>query len=329
MGLPIDNSIKPNTMGPAGTFAIGAGAGVVNGIMDLAFGKQKMKQQLKGQKQALEQQNAAQLDMWNKTNYGAQMKHLKDAGLNPGLLYGMSGGGGTTAGSAAAMPSPQSGSGGMDIHGAANLALLQAQKENIEASTEKMKVEALKTAGVDTEATKAGIVKTLQDAETGKTTAALNEAIQKGKTIENMFDQEANPRLIKRLDLENDELKEDIERLVIQNKIQRGVADEIIAQAVIGTAGKKIENRLNEAKIGLTNAQEKEALASIQQKWKDLDLKGRSLDIEDRKVNINRFVEEVKLEYPSIFSVIGKGFNDIIEDINKYGKRTFGKQMPK
>ncbi len=40
-----------------------------------------------------------QMDMWNKTNYGAQLQHMKDAGLNPGLMYGMGGGGGTTAGS--------------------------------------------------------------------------------------------------------------------------------------------------------------------------------------------------------------------------------------
>ena len=36
--------------------------------------------------------------MWKDTNYSAQMEELKKAGLNPGLLYGMSGGGATTIG---------------------------------------------------------------------------------------------------------------------------------------------------------------------------------------------------------------------------------------
>lgn len=138
MGLPIDNSVKPNNMGPAGTFAIGAGAGVVNGILDLAFGKQKMKQQLKGQKQALAQSNEAQLDLWNKTNYGAQMEHLKAAGLNPGLLYGMGGAGGATTGSGGGMPSNQSNA-GLDIMGAAQMQLIRAQAEKLEAETEEIR----------------------------------------------------------------------------------------------------------------------------------------------------------------------------------------------
>ena len=41
---------------------------------------------------------AIQYDMWKKTNYPAQMKMLKEAGLNAGLLYGQGGGGGTTTG---------------------------------------------------------------------------------------------------------------------------------------------------------------------------------------------------------------------------------------
>ena len=37
-----------------------------------------------------------QFDMWNKTNYGAQVKHMLEAGLNPALMYGSAGQGGTT-----------------------------------------------------------------------------------------------------------------------------------------------------------------------------------------------------------------------------------------
>ena len=40
-----------------------------------------------------------QKQMWDYTNYGNQMKHMKEAGLNPSLMYGMKGGGGVTTGS--------------------------------------------------------------------------------------------------------------------------------------------------------------------------------------------------------------------------------------
>ena len=36
-------------------------------------------------------------EMWDYTNYENQKKHLEEAGLNPALLYGMSGGGGAAA----------------------------------------------------------------------------------------------------------------------------------------------------------------------------------------------------------------------------------------
>ena len=34
-------------------------------------------------------------EMWDYTNYENQVKHLKEAGLNPALLYGQGGGGGS------------------------------------------------------------------------------------------------------------------------------------------------------------------------------------------------------------------------------------------
>ena len=42
-------------------------------------------------------------EMWDYTNYENQKKHLGAAGLNPALLYGMSGGGGATAAGAQGM----------------------------------------------------------------------------------------------------------------------------------------------------------------------------------------------------------------------------------
>ena len=41
-------------------------------------------------------------DMWNYTNFENQMKHIKAAGLSPGLIYGMGGQGGSTQGAGAA-----------------------------------------------------------------------------------------------------------------------------------------------------------------------------------------------------------------------------------
>lgn len=155
-----------------------AGAGVANNVMDIAFGNLKQKQQLKGQKKALEQQNEAQMDMWRKTNYSAQREELEKAGLNAGLLYGMSGGGGTTTGSGSAMPAPNTGGHGMDIAGAAQLALLNAQKENIEADTANKKANTVKTAGVDTQLATANIGLALEATNKAKAETKVQESVE-------------------------------------------------------------------------------------------------------------------------------------------------------
>jgi hypothetical protein len=85
---------------------VNAGSSALGGIgrkgrekRQQGYTKDLMGLQYANQRQLNKQGNELQMDMWNKTNYGAQMEHLKGAGLNPALMYGMSGGGGTTAGS--------------------------------------------------------------------------------------------------------------------------------------------------------------------------------------------------------------------------------------
>ena len=48
-------------MGPIGAAALGIGTSIMEGAGNLIFGAMAQKQQLKGQKKALEQQNAATL----------------------------------------------------------------------------------------------------------------------------------------------------------------------------------------------------------------------------------------------------------------------------
>ena len=60
---------------------------------------------------------ASSKEMWDYTNYENQVKHLKEAGLNPALLYGQGGGGGSAAGggTAAGVGLPTSTGVGMGI----------------------------------------------------------------------------------------------------------------------------------------------------------------------------------------------------------------------
>jgi hypothetical protein len=83
------------------------------------------------QQELNQQGHDLQYEMWNKTNYGAQVKHMLKAGLNPALMYGSAGQGGTTGsqggGSAAA-----GNAAAFQFHDLQN-SLIEAQKEKLEA----------------------------------------------------------------------------------------------------------------------------------------------------------------------------------------------------
>lgn len=116
--------------------------------------------QIKGMKDMGEFNYGKQMQYWNETNAGAQMKHLKAAGLNPALMYGGGGAGGSTGGVGGASPSGSSAAGGSGEIGEMmglqmQRELLKAQKENIEADTENKKAVTEKTSGVDTDNVKA------------------------------------------------------------------------------------------------------------------------------------------------------------------------------
>ncbi len=96
-----------------------------------------------GNQQELNKQGAElQYQMWKDTNYPAQMKMIEEAGLNPALLYGMSGGGATTTGNQGG----GNAAGGqahapMDIGQAAQVGLMTAQAAKLAAETNKIKEE--------------------------------------------------------------------------------------------------------------------------------------------------------------------------------------------
>lgn len=88
----------------AGSQAMSAGMGVLDEVI---MGDYRRKKQLEQQQKLTDMQSAANKDlanhgmgiskeMWEFTNYENQRKHMEQAGLNPALMYGHAGAGGTT-----------------------------------------------------------------------------------------------------------------------------------------------------------------------------------------------------------------------------------------
>lgn len=82
---------------------IGIGAGIAGNLAGNAMGMSNqsdlMAKQYNNQKLLNIQQQKLNLDTWEKTNFKAQVDQMKKAGLNVGMMYGMSGGSGGTLGS--------------------------------------------------------------------------------------------------------------------------------------------------------------------------------------------------------------------------------------
>lgn len=101
--------------------------------------------QMKGNMAMGEFNYQKQLDMWKATSYPGQMEQMKKAGINPGLMYGIGGGGGVTTGSPGGQVTGANAQGqsgeilgatGMAMQMKAQRELLEAQKENIQADTQ-------------------------------------------------------------------------------------------------------------------------------------------------------------------------------------------------
>jgi hypothetical protein len=165
------------------SFGQSAGAGALIGNIGA---KAREKRQMANQKELMSLSTGYQeqlnrqgqklaMDTWRQTSYPAQMKMMQEAGLNPGLMYGSAGAGGTTsAGSGGSAPGGAVQQGNPMEMGLINQArLLNAQVKNVEAQTNKTNVEADKLAGVDTEEAQARILNLTQGVSNMKAQESL------------------------------------------------------------------------------------------------------------------------------------------------------------
>lgn len=109
------------------------------------------------QQQAAEKSQQYAKDYWNYTNAENQIQHLKNAGLNVGLMYGQSGAGGMGASGGAHQVSPEQPQGN-PVGMALQVQQLEQQRRMndaqialAEAQAEKTKAEKEKISGVDTQ----------------------------------------------------------------------------------------------------------------------------------------------------------------------------------
>ena len=186
-------NLKSSTMGPLAGIGIATGLDLIGNV----FGNRARKREARRQRQF-------DLDMWNRQNaYNTpkmQMKRLKDAGLNPALMYGQ----GTTGNanqavkaSVADMQNPLNSSG---VASGIQLSLANSQKQLLKANALSTTLNAyLKTGGSKESATKyfAQNLENLSADTQQKKEQALNTATERaGKIIDNEIKDKTKAKVI-------------------------------------------------------------------------------------------------------------------------------------
>lgn len=285
--------------------------------------------QIRGQKEMTDYQYAKQMQMWKDTNYSAQMKELKAAGLNPSLLYGMSGGGATTTGSGSGTVTGANAptGGGETITGTGmgiQMAMMQAQLGLIEAQTEKTKVEAAKTAGVDTRQGEAQIASLTQGIENQKTVQELTKVQSKLAQLDQKIVEGTIEERIDRIVWESQRVLEDLETVNRNNYINKATQNaqiDIVRRTAIGAL---LRNALTSAETTKTTQETKNIEAerkNIQNKitmWaQDNYINLMNMTTEQRRTAIADELKDSKLEMQGVEEII-RGISEILEGTFKH-----------
>lgn len=237
--------------------------------------------------------------MWDYTNYANQVRHMEEAGLNPALLYGQSGGGGVTAaggqGSGVSQPTDQSVSQKIRTQEMGlSLANMASQVKLNESQAMKNEAEAKKIAGADTkqtEATTANLIalttnehakneliyadKRFKDAMASLTSAKEDEVWWNIKNLEKgleMIDKS----------IEGTELDNELKRRTMETNVKQAV--ESLKNTVADTVAKYAGASVNTEEAKAIGARVEQGWSTVLQGFQNVDNKRHELELQAEKI---------------------------------------------
>lgn len=294
MGLMAGNAnVDASAAGGGGSMA-GGGIGAIVGVMSDEWNSQRgvsnskklMGQQYKYNERMARANQIRNKELWDYTNYENQVKHMEAAGLNKALMYGGSGGGGTTASGAAGQgvsggSAPATNSGTlMAMSNMKELALMDAQRENIEADTENKKADATNK-GASTE-------------NLGADTALTNLKAENQAIMNNIADQ-TQEALIDTAIANYNKAEGEAASAVSQGKYSEEMNKAALYKLQQEGVLTAIKISAEKAGIKLTEEQTRAISEELAQGWEELYQKGRGNDNQAGMVNIAGF--KAKADY--------------------------------
>lgn len=320
---------------PATGIALGMqAAGAVGQVFGVGNKRQVRQQarlnaeQVKSQKEMADYSFMKQMEMWNNTNYGAQVEHMKKAGLNPALLYGKGGGGGVTTGSGAS-----TGVGGASAEGPSQamsgmgqLGMMPAQVELIKAQTENVKADTANKAGVEPKLKEAQAASLLQGIENAKQQQQLTEVQTRLAKISEVIQGGTIETQIDRMEFETEKIAAEMDIAMNEAYISKETKLEKVKIVQEEAIGAVLKNVLTAAQTKGVQSGIEVNDATIKKMANDIALGWATLDRTDRQIAITKFKETVAANYPGILNVVGRTMDDLINsmfDIGNKVRKTF------
>lgn len=224
-------------------------------------------------------QQQLQMKTWNDTNYEAQVQHIKNAGLNPALLYGGGGGGGaTTGGSGSPMGLSQAPDANamtanktQQAMALAQLGLTQAQTENVKAQTEKIE-------NTDTPNIQATTANTQADTTLKGLQASGQQLQNELQTINNNIAGETSEYVKENIREQTQKTQSEIQKLMADSE-KTGVEGDTLKAAkdsIIANYNAQLDNTMANtlqmrANTNLSAEQAKAITQKIDQDWSDIN----------------------------------------------------------
>lgn len=284
-----------------------------------SFARGQQKQQYKYQRELNKQGQELGMKTWNETNVGAQMEHLTKAGLNPNMIYGGGGAGGATVSSpsggsvgqaqaTAQTGGLQAGIGQMTQMGMmkAQQDLMQAQKDNIEANTNKTNIEA---SNIEEPIT-AGISKTLADRDKTK-------ADTTGTEIQNEITGDTREEEKQRIRAEANKTTGEATQAMVKGDIDTQTRPEAVLYLKGQVLSQSLEQALTEAKIGQSLQEVANMKQAIRKMQAEVSQGWEKLSQSEREVKIKQMEAELKAMYPNLGQVWGGKINEAFRDIDE------------
>jgi len=269
--------------------------------------------QIQGQKEMTNYNSEKQMEMWHNTSYGAQKQEMEKAGINPALMYGMGGGGGqssnVSAGNVSGGNAPSGGQevqqmGALGMQMAAQIELLKAQKDNINADTENKLSEAKYTGGAKTENTIVSTANTAvktELAEIEKRTEEARAQVAEGTVAE----------AIGEITYQMRKTTEEVRMMVRQNKINEATQDEVIKSYKLANAETLANVALKEVQKTNTVQMTEESRSKVIQWVKENVMRQQQLGNDGRKIDIQGLEQSVDQKFKEAMISNGQWSNFI------------------